>query len=465
VFGPTLFVMRATSSILLGLSAALAVLLLFRIRPGIHPAWGLLVGGFVALTPEVFPNSVLCMLEIPGLCLSLLSVWLYHRFLEDPSRKGRGLAVGLALVALLFVKYPYGAYIYAPIALHEAIRVRFHPMRLLSPSCLAVWGPFVAFLGLWLAIPQSRSSIMRLLADAPDAVQREGGRDPGEIPYIQWDLVLYYLKTLVWKLSPGWLLGMLALLGSVVYGFVGGRFGRVVILGSIVWTVFTLTLSFRTFGVDRFLVPLAGSFAVAGVAGLASVADILRRRVASPSAALIAIPIVILSAGVIHAGWELRRLPDWAGEAVETGAAEAETVSWIHSSISAPANLFIVGAWDQVNEHGIEVDYMLKHAEARDEDLDIKAVRLGRIFNGTERVERWFGLERHWNPERASRRRCYVLLVEPSARLTIADPDGFATSRAEAIRRLGSATLLARRRDEFGDYVLYDLGEVRAGGD
>jgi hypothetical protein len=461
VFGADLFVARASSGVLLGLSAGLAAFLLFRLRPSTHPAWGLLAGAFVTLAPEHLTNGVLCMLEIPGLFLSLLAAFLYLRRLDRPESRWRALAAGACLVALLFVKYPYGAYLLAPLGLAEAVRARFRPLELLRPPSVFVWGPVLAVLALWLAVPQTRQGVLMLLADDPGEIHIAKERDPFRIPYVQPDLVLYYVRTLARSLPPGWILGICGLAGTLAFAVCGRLFERTVVLGAVLWTMFTLTLSYRTFGVDRFLVPVGGLFAVAAVGGIR---DILRATAGRSGAAAVAVRVAlvgVLLAGSGEALYRARHLPRLAEEAVETGEREASALAWIRSSIDPPANVLLVGCWDQLSPDTLEVDLLLSRPDLTPEDLDVKGLGISKIFRSTEKIERWFETDSWWDPAPDRPRKRFVMVIEPKEDTVgpPADVEDWGRIRAHARERLRGLEPVASREDDLARFDLYLLPE------
>ncbi|MCP3860238.1 MAG: hypothetical protein GY704_11345, partial [Phycisphaeraceae bacterium] len=280
-------------------------------------------------------------------------------------------------------------------------------------------------------------------------------RDASALPYIQPDLVWYYMQTLTTRLTPGapgglplpWdmlggLLGWLLVLGCAVYLFTGRLFGRTVLLGSVIWTVFTLTLSFRTFGVHRFLVPVGGTFVVAGIAGLAWLWRFILSRHGVVFVGLRVLGTVLLLLGAVFAAIDVRDLESWCDEAVETTETDAELVQWIHEALPGPGNLMLVGAWDQVCEDGIRVDRLLRNPDARASDLDVRAIRRDRIYEGTGRLERWFDEESLWSPPGEKVRARYVMLLDTYDDHPPEDPENFPAIWAEAKKRLEGAKLL-----------------------
>ncbi len=407
---PSLWIARASSAVLLGASAYLSARIVTRLRPGDHLAWGLLPAVFLALAPETFGNSVVCMLELPGTFLTLLTIGLYLRHDAAPTVRS-GLSVGAAGVALLFVKYPYGAYVCAPLALAELVRHRRALRQLLAPSSWLTWAPPLLAIAVWLAIPRSRASVLGLLADAPGAVIVEAERDPFAIPHVQLELVAFYVRALVDSLSPGIVLGCAAMLGGIVATIRGGRIERTVLLGIVVWTTVTLTLSYRTFGVDRFLVPVVGAFFVLGAVGLADLARLARERLGRVGQLAV---IGLVAMGLAEAGWRARALPDLARSVVETGSAESSTHVQLLGDLSTPSNVLVVGAWDQLSEGAIKTMFLLGAPDERFEALDVKAVRIDKVPAGTKRLDRWFDVESHWAPSVDESRRRLVVLAEPT---------------------------------------------------
>ena len=474
--GPSLFAARVTSALSLAAAVLFALLLLRRLRPHTHPLWGVWLGAALALAPETFQNAVICMLEVPGLALALMAVWAYHRFVERPGVL-RGLVTAFAVTALLFVKYPYGAYLYVPICVHELLRVRGRVRELFRAPSLAVWVPTAAMLAIWLIVPPARASIVRLLGDAPDAFVTDAGRDPGALPSIQPELGAFYAKALVGRLSASWTVGVALAIGFVVMVLRGGAFVRVVVAGSVVWTVFTLTLSFRTSGWERFLVPLAGSFAVLGAAGFADAFDWARRhrRGLWPAIAR-SFVVLLLAAGIGEAAivrWP--KLGAWADAAVETTGAERDAVAFLAGAVEGPANVLLIGGWDQLNEGAVHVQHLLQHPDAAYEEVDVKAVRRGKGYSGAERLGRWFDQESRWHPEGETGRRRYVVTIQPAgeqlAKIEAHVPEAaraeydrvWADLDAETARRLEGAERLDERTDALATYRVYRLDDVASG--
>jgi hypothetical protein len=436
VFGEGLFAIRLLSSLLLGASAALVAALFFALRPRAHALWALPLGAAVALAPECLANGTIAMLEVPGLFLVTFGAFAYQRHAGTGGR-GWALGAGLAAVVGFYVKYPYGAYLLLPLGLSELLRARFRILRLLRVPSLLVWGPATAALLLWLAIPQSRASILTLLGDAPDSVIREARPDPLRVPVVQPAVFAFYLGTLFRSVTPGILAGALLGVGAIMAFVRGGRFERVVLAGGLLWTILTLSLSYRTFGVDRFLVPAAGLFVVLGAVGLADFWTLARRTGARAGSAALTLGMVLLVAAAGEAAWRLPRTLGFARAAVETGPREKQALRWIVGAVETPANLLVVGNWDQLSEDAIRIEFLLTRRSARFSDLDVKAIRREKIYDGTKRLDRWFSEESVHHPPGEPVRPRAVLFVHPStdARRGDVDAENFARilSRASAL--------------------------------
>lgn len=452
LLGGSFMVARLSSALLFAGAAAIAALLVLRLRPSAGLVWGALAAGFVAFAPENFSNALLCMLEVPGLFLGLLLAWLYACRLSRPESALRASAVGAVLCALLFVKYPYGAYGIVPVGLAELARARGRVFALFRWRSVLAWAPPLACLAIWIVLPQSRQGLKDLFADDPQSVRMAGeAAASSSIPYVQPGLVLFYLATTVKLLSPGVLLGVLGLAGFAWFCLTDRSAMTAFFLGGLLWTILTLTLSYRAYGVDRFLVPAAGWFVVPAVAGLHD----LQRRLALGKRTRLLVPSAI-GVGAIGAFLYLPSPTRLAHLAVETGPLERAAATWAVDSVEYPSNLFVVGAWDQFSEAGIESVGLVRRPELRYSDFDVKGMKISRTWTGIGGFRDWLAGRNQM--EGGGERHRYVLLVTVAVALPDAvDPGGFDRVLESAREELASsdAELLSTYQDRVAQYELF----------
>jgi hypothetical protein len=233
------------------------------------------------------------------------------------------------------------------------------------------------------------------------------------------------------------------------------RFVWAVLAGGILWPVFTLTLSFRLYGVDRFLVPAGGLFVVLAFAGLAeSASRAWRRGRLRPLVTTVGLGLV---AGVV---WSLFALDDEIAEIAETGEREQATLYWLAGAVPPVSNVMLVGAWDQVSEGGMKSVFLFARDAARFDDLDVKAVRVDKVYEDTKRLEHWLSTESRWRPEGAKAARPRMLVVLHPARgapRQAFDPALLRPMYEVAERAVTGRTPVTTRNDELGRYEVYRL--------
>ncbi|TMQ49795.1 MAG: hypothetical protein E6K73_09250 [Candidatus Eisenbacteria bacterium] len=107
------------SAVLYGLTVIAIVVAGWRLDP-VRGAWiGGLAAALALASPAFAQFGTLCMLEMPGAFLLVLSLLAYAHAAADPARPGRLAAAGWCTTALFFCKYNYGLMWIAPLLLHE----------------------------------------------------------------------------------------------------------------------------------------------------------------------------------------------------------------------------------------------------------------------------------------------------------------------------------------------------------
>jgi hypothetical protein len=110
----------------------------------------------------------------------------------------------------------------------------------------------------------------------------------------------------------------------------------------------------------------------------------------------------------------------------------------ILDEIPRPANVLLVGAWDQMSESGLRAHFLIRHPEARYTDLDVTSIRLWRIYGDTAKLDGWLEKDSRHNPDPAVTRMRALVVVRPSAAMAEKIPDREMWRRIEA--RVGEAT-------------------------
>jgi len=173
IFGASLITARMCSLTCLFLAA----LVLYAISLELHEQLGWLAGlvtVILTLTSQtILANAGLVMLEMPGLLVSLLTLWAYLRALKQPTRR-RLVSVSLLAALTVLTKYPYGMIVVPTLVIVELFAILPHPKTFQSVRTLERWlwlfGPLTLIMLVWFAQPYKVAAFIRYATSQPAMV-------------------------------------------------------------------------------------------------------------------------------------------------------------------------------------------------------------------------------------------------------------------------------------------------------
>jgi len=167
LFGVSTLTARLFSVACLGVSALLLVPLGRELDAERGWAVGLVAAVLLLTAQPLLVLSSLSMLEVPGLAVSLLALWVYLASVRRPSRALELLA-GLAVVAVALTKYQYGLVVLATVVTAEAVAAVRGGRRPARWARLAA--AVVVPLACWFAEPWKLKALVRYATSQPHRV-------------------------------------------------------------------------------------------------------------------------------------------------------------------------------------------------------------------------------------------------------------------------------------------------------
>ena len=193
----------------------LANLVLFALARLIDPGRGAVAGVIaVILTLTARPlltNSALAMLEMPGLLLCLLLLWIYVLSLRRHSAAPLMLT-GILLAAVFLTKYTFGLVALAAVGGNELIELRSASMRREGlRRWISLFGPFLIIMAIWFVRPGQLSTFFDYTQPLSDGQA-----------WLSWANVLYYPRSLALHSTPSYLFAIVNLAG-LIWGVINWR--------------------------------------------------------------------------------------------------------------------------------------------------------------------------------------------------------------------------------------------------
>jgi hypothetical protein len=132
----------------------------WRLAPQRRSLSGLLAVLLLLTAPNTISFFANGLVEASTFFLCYLALLAYIWFLEEPDSRSRAMLAGAAIAAAVLTKYDHGILLALAIGLSEALRARFHPLRLLRSTALPLFATAGVILGLWFAHPGKIAALL-----------------------------------------------------------------------------------------------------------------------------------------------------------------------------------------------------------------------------------------------------------------------------------------------------------------
>jgi 4-amino-4-deoxy-L-arabinose transferase-like glycosyltransferase len=160
VLGPSDFSARLPSAVFLFGSCMLFYALAWRLAPRRQSLSGVIAVLLLLAAPNVVSFFANGLTEASVFFMCYLALLAYVWFLERPDSRARAVLAGMSVAAAILTKYDHGIVLALAMAISEAVRVRFHPARLLRSGAAALLSTAALILGLWFAHPDKTRALL-----------------------------------------------------------------------------------------------------------------------------------------------------------------------------------------------------------------------------------------------------------------------------------------------------------------
>ncbi|MBI3762649.1 MAG: glycosyltransferase family 39 protein [Chloroflexi bacterium] len=250
-FGATTLTLRTFNAIFLLLAVGLGWAIAAELAPSQRWLAGLVTASLMLTSAPLLVYSAHIYVDTAGLFFSLLALFLYTRTLHA-ARSTPHVLVGLLVGWAFLIKYPFGLYLIAGIAVSELLRNRAARRWLPTKAQWLMGGTAAAIFGLWVILPGVFAGMTSY-----------AGAHPPDAPLLALDSLLYYPRILIAQFSLAPILGWLVIAGAATALF-DARDERLRAWAIYLW-VGMLILYFRRALEPRFALPvLPAAFVVAG---------------------------------------------------------------------------------------------------------------------------------------------------------------------------------------------------------
>jgi hypothetical protein len=303
----------------------------------------------VALTlsgQAVLVHAALAMLEMPGLLVSLLALYVYLRASKRNSL--RLYVVASLLVALTaLVKYPYGMLVLGAIGLSELIALAAAPeARKPRPwlrRWLALFGPFVLLMALWFAGERKIEGFLYYAT-----------LQPKQVDWYSPANLIFYPRSFALHYSPGPIFALVSL-ASVIWAAAHWRRPalRLLLLYALLGLVM---MAAKEHNNARFILTVAPAVHVLAGAMIAALAGAWKRRGRRPGPALIgtAAALVLVTLFSLPALAErIAVYPALLAAEYETDPVTDEMRAWI-DQVTQGRRVYFINPWDQFSTYAME---------------------------------------------------------------------------------------------------------------
>ena len=325
-----------------------AAVVLYAIGLELDDQFGWLIGlvsvGLTLTAQVVLVYSAMAMLEVPGLLVSLATLWAYLRAAKQPTAAKLGL-VSLLMALTMLAKYPYGTVVVPTIMVMEVLALQNVRRRaLLAKRWAWLFGPFVLIMLAWFARPYKIAAFFEYATS-----------QPAQVSLFSIENLVYYPRSIAFHFSPSPVTAIL-ILGGVVYAIARWRDERLRVL-LIYLAIGLLEMTFKLQKHPRFIatiVPAAHLLTGALLAWLVSrrLEGWMRARAAS--IAITTAVVVCLLAGVSMLIERFAAFPSLMQVHYQTDPRSADLAAWIVAQVPDGQRFYLINPWDQFSAPALE---------------------------------------------------------------------------------------------------------------